>query len=83
MTPHAFSISLSMQDLHSTLLHKYGSIRTPLHPLRLRSAPCDVLSEYASVARLAGAAPRRSRCLTVFMKPGTGRIRNILFKDAL
>jgi len=57
MTPHAFSISLSMQDLHSTLLHKYGSIRTPLHPLRLRSAPCDVLSEYASVARLAGAAP--------------------------
>ena len=31
------------------------------------AAPCAVLAQYASVARLAGAAHRRSRCLTVFM----------------
>jgi hypothetical protein len=55
----------------SVPLHKYAGIRSPLHPRPLRSAPCDVLSEYASVARLAGAAHRHSRCITVFMERNT------------
>ena len=45
---------------------KYAGIRTPPHPHPLRSAPCDVLNEYASVERLAGGAHRRSRCFTLF-----------------
>jgi hypothetical protein len=55
----------------SVPLHKYAGIRSPLHPRPPRSAPCDVLSEYASVARLAGAAHRHSRCITVFMERDT------------
>ena len=55
----------------STPFHKYAGIRWPLHPCPLRSAPCDVESEYPSVARLAGMAQRRSRCVTVYMKRGT------------
>jgi hypothetical protein len=36
--------------------------------LRRRFAPCDVLREYTSVARLAGPARRRSRYMTAFME---------------
>ncbi|MBU4173915.1 MAG: hypothetical protein KKB90_10765 [Actinobacteria bacterium] len=55
----------------SAPLHRYAGIRTPLHPLRPRSAPLAYYRSTLSVARLAGAALRRSRCATVFMERGT------------
>jgi len=52
--------------------HAYAGIRSPLHPRSLRSAPCDVLSEYASVARLTSESHRHSRCITICIERDTG-----------
>ena len=60
-----------LQSALSTPIHKYDHIRPPLHPRLLCSAPCDMLSEYASVARLAGVAHRRSRCIALSVKRDT------------
>ena len=51
--------------------HKYNGIRTPLHTHRPRSAPSKYSKSTSSVARLAGAAHRRSRCVTVLMRRDT------------
>jgi hypothetical protein len=68
-------VSLSLEHTSRELcapLHAYAGIRSPLHPRSLRSAPCDVLREYASVARLASPAHRHSRCIAICMERDTG-----------
>ena len=53
--------------------HKYGGIsRPPMHPVPRRCSSVTY-SRYAPSSRLAGRAPRRPRCLTVFMKRTTER----------
>ena len=61
---------------YSVPSHKCNGIRTPLHPLRLRSAPSKYSKSTTSVARLAGAAHRRSRCVTAFMRRNTTHWRH-------
>gem|GEM_PF-159794 len=52
--------------------HKYLGIRTPLHPLQLRCASSPYSPGTPSLARLAGAAHRRSRCIKLFVRRYTG-----------
>src|SRR4030065_411979 len=69
---------------------KYPGIRPPLHPLRLRCAPCDEGGHSfifrrekqecpppSSVARLAGAAHRRSRGGSLFSRRYTRGSRRV------
>jgi hypothetical protein len=60
-----------MFDPLSGRIHKYGGIRPPIHPRWLRCAPLRRTVGYASVARLASGAARRSRCVTVFVNSTT------------
>jgi hypothetical protein len=50
--------------------HKYGGIRPPMHPASRRCSSVKY-SRYSPSSRLARRAPRRPRCVTVFMKGST------------
>ncbi len=67
----AFRGNLRFRPGLGTPIHKYTRNRPPLHPRQPCCAPCDVLAEYASVARLVGVAQRRSRYVTVFTDRST------------
>ena len=54
----------------SAPIHKYGGIRPPLHPGQLRCSSVEY-SRYSPSSRLAGRAPRRPRCVTVFADRST------------
>src|SRR4030065_42815 len=49
-------------------LPKSPAIRAPLHPLQLRCASSPYSPGTPSLARLAGAAHRRSRCVRLFAR---------------
>ncbi len=52
----------------SAASRKYPGIRAPLHPLQLRCASSPYSPGTPSLARLAGAAHRRSRCFRLFAR---------------
>jgi hypothetical protein len=54
----------------STLIHNYTHIRTPIHPIWPRCSSFKY-PDIIHSSRLAGWAPRRSRCMTVIMNQGT------------
>ena len=60
------TVEMTLEAL-SGPFHKYGGIRPPMHPVPLRCSSV-AYSRYSPSSRLAGRAPRRPRCVTVFMK---------------
>src|SRR5207247_10369559 len=62
----------SLTQTFSADFHKYGGIRPAMHPASLHSSSVKY-SRYSPSSRLAMRAPRRPRCLTVFMKGSTKR----------